>query len=306
MQDLTSSPLGCLFLLEVDSMGLTPETLADPGVCFRLAATELTILDRNISDNPSIVAEVLERGKALVSLARLVVEYPGTAWWFESLDLGHQLWIAHEGNPPDTTIWTLPNNPPDMWERYAQKPRSHQYTSTVYGNEVSILVSNDERAGDFRWGFPLECWELQIHSDLRVYEVHGPNDWHELCVRYPARGRIAGREEDRVVPNWGAAAEDWDSVHLSFGGLLTCEQRLYESDGQWSKHETWHAETTYWFTRVEATSRRLPNHNQTYGPDWMDNSGLHLDSIFTTLRASENLTMGQQCKGDNNGPLQKL
>ena len=46
-----------------------------------------------------------------------------------------------------------------------------------------------------------------------MFEIHGPADWHDLCVRYPAKGT----EDDRLVPNWGAVAEEWDGVHLSIG-----------------------------------------------------------------------------------------
>ena len=280
VQDLIDSPLGCLFLMDVHSMNLAPEALAEPGASFRLAAWAIGILDRNNSlENPYIVAEVLERGKALAPFARSVIEHPASSWWFADLDLAHQVWIAHEGVPPDPRGWTPPSSPPDRWERHAQKPSSSQYTSTSQVGEVSILVSHDERAGDFRWKVPLECWNLQIHSKVRVYEVHGPRDWHELCVKYPSTGFDGGRDGDWLVPDWGAAALDWDAVHLSFGGLLTCEQRVYELNGRWSKHETWHAESTSWFTSIDTSANRLPDHYNTPRPDLMEDSGLRLRSL---------------------------
>ena len=55
----------------------------------------------------------------------------------------------------------------------------------------------------------------------------GAEDWHQLCVRYPAKRRDGG-----LTVNWGSAARDWDGVHLSLGGLLSGEQaRLRISSG---------------------------------------------------------------------------
>ena len=162
------SPLGCLFLLEVDAIGLMPEDLANPQTCFGLAYGDLLTLDRNNSSgNPFIVAEVLERGRALAPLARSIVEHPGTSWWFAGLDLNQQLWVAHGDASPDTRSWTPPTSPPDRWERYAQKPRGYQRTSTLYDNEVSILVSEGMRGGDFMGNAPLTCWHLQVHSECK-------------------------------------------------------------------------------------------------------------------------------------------
>ena len=279
VQAMIDSPLGCLFLLDVDAIGLTPEALAAPGTCFWLAAEEISLLDvNNSSGNPFIVAEVLERGKALAPLARAVVEHPGTSWWFADLDLTHQVWIAHYGVPPDTKGWTPPSSPPDRWERYAQKPRGIQYTSTIQSTESSLLISNDARAGDFMWKVPLECWNLQVHSEVRVYEIHGPRDWHELCVKYPATGSINEDQVNRLVPDWGAAASDWDAVHLSFGGLLTCEQRVYDVGGDWTKHGTWHAEMTFWLTSIDTSANRLPDHYGANRPAVLGDSGVVLRS----------------------------
>ena len=303
VDDLVHSPLGCLFLLEVHSRGLTLEALADPQVCFWLADGDILTLDRNNSSgNPFIVAEVLERGRELEHLARLIVEHPSMSWWFEPMDLNQQLWVAHDDVPPDTRNWTPPKSPPNTWERYAQKPYSHQCTSTLYGNEVSILVSNDMRGGDFMGGLPLACWHLQVDSDVQVYEVHGPRDWHDLCVKYPATGFTGSQDEDRLVPDWGAAALDWDAVHLSFGGLLTCEQRVYESDGNWSKHETWHIEGTYWFTGIETSANRLPDHYRTPRPDvLMGDSGLRLRSMQWPLPYESGGSASLLTADDNSG-----
>ena len=64
---------------------------------------------------------------------------------------------------------------------------------------------------------------------------------------YPARGS----DDDRLVPDWGAASADWDAVHLSLGGLLAGDQNRRESPEGWSMHEFWHTETTFWLLGLD-------------------------------------------------------
>ena len=170
--------------------------------------------------------------------ARALIEHPIPAWWFDDVDLRAQAWLSIHGTldkfiygtPPDTMAWRRPGNPSRPWERYAQKPYGNQNTSTLHGPYLtSELLACDERVGDYRCEFPLAWWSICFLEDVRVFEIHGPADWHDLCVRYPARGT----EDDRLVPNWGAVSEEWDGVHLSLGGLLTAEQNRFESPAGW-------------------------------------------------------------------------
>ena len=36
--------------------------------------------------------------------------------------------------------------------------------------------------------FPLAWWTMRFLEEVRVFEIHGPADWYDLCVRYPAKG----------------------------------------------------------------------------------------------------------------------
>ena len=280
VEGLLTSPLGCLFLLQVDALDITPDVITRPDICFREAAADVHIIDRNTGINTEVVAEVLGRGADLAPLARSILEHAGSSWWFDSIDLDHQVWVSIGHSPLETAHWTTPQSPAHSWERYAQKPIGNQCTSNMYGDTSSLLISYEERAGDMYAEFPLECWALRVLSEVRVFEIHGPEDWHRLCVTYPAYGRAGdGRDETRLVPDWGAAARDWDCVHLSFGGWLLCEQRRYEQDGQWSQHELWHCESTFWLNAISSQSRRLPDHEHTQGPVWLGRSELRLDSM---------------------------
>ena len=89
--------------------------------------------------------------------------------------------------------------------------------------------------------------ETSNTPSVRVFEVHGPEDWNRLCVRYPAKGTKDGPPDPEwLVPDWGAAAAEWDGVHVSLGGLLTTEQVRYESTGGVSMLLFTESELTYW------------------------------------------------------------
>ena len=270
VEDLLNSLVGCAFLVTLDETGLSPEDLRDPGVSLRMAATSAESVSRYGPDYDLVASElpILARKKA--AQARDVIEHPGAAWWFDDIDLYAQTWLSIHGTldkfiygtPPDTMAWHQPQNPSRPWERYAQKPLSNQITSTQYGPHLtSQLIAYDERVGDCLCEFPLAWWSVRFLEELRVFEIHGPSDWHNLCVKYPAMGT----EDDRLVPNWGAVAEEWDGVHLSFGGLLTAEQNRYESPAGWTMLDAWHAEQTYWFRALKTETERQPDFEEGMG-----------------------------------------
>ena len=264
VEEILRSPIGCEFLLSVEASGLSPVEAGIPRNSLWLAAGAVDELEWWREDHVETVADALEHGERLRVLARAVLEHPATAWWFAPLDPQHQVWISHDKGPPDTANWQRPNSPPDRWERYAQKPGTgqYQYTSTLIGEDTSLFVAVDDRVGDFNlWSLPFEAWEIFVPNDVQVFEVHGPADWNRLCVRYPAAGVTDGPpDKEWLVPDWGAAAEDWDGVHLSLGGLLTAEQVRYQSEDGVSMLNFWQAEQTYWLRGFVSNARRLPDH----------------------------------------------
>ncbi len=286
VRDLLNSPVGCAFLISVEMNGLTPEDVSDPETSINRAAFTIEQVRRHTYYHEAAVSGVLEMGKSMQSQARALIEHPGVAWWFEPVGLNRQAWLSIYGTldkfiygtPPNTDRWSCPQNPSSRWERYAQKPLSNQHTSTLYGPCLtSQLIAYDQRVGDHYCDFPLAWWAMRFPQDVRVFEIHGPSDWHDLCVQYPARGT----EDDRLVPNWGAISEEWDGVHLSFGGMLTTEQGRYESSVGWTMLESWQAEQTYWLRNLEVDSKRLSDYDRTVAegpegydfPDFLDEDG---------------------------------
>ena len=269
--DLLSSIVGCAFVAALDESGLTPDDVADPKTSLRMAAASADLVDIYRSDYDLTAPGVLDLARGKAAQARALIEHPGTAWWFDDVNLRAQAWLSIHGTldkfiygtPPDTMAWRRPGNPSRPWERYAQKPYGHQITSTLHGPYLtSELLARDERVGDYRCQFPLAWWSMCFLEDVRVFEVHGPRDWHDLCVRYPARGT----KDDRLVPNWGAVSEEWDGVHLSLGGLLTAEQNRCESPAGWTMLNSWHAEQTFWLRPLKTETERRPDFDRGLGP----------------------------------------
>ncbi len=280
VEDLLNSLLGCDFLITLVENGLSPEDLADPKISLWLATVSAESVSIHNPDHKLLASELPTLAREKTAQARAVIEHPGTAWWFDDIDLNAQAWVSIYGTPykfiygtpPNTMGWQRPKNPSRRWERYAQKPVSNQITSTLYGPHLtSKLVGYDERVGDYMCEFPLAWWSMRFLEDVRVFEIHGPSDWHDLCVKYPAKGT----KDDRLVPNWGAVAEEWNGVHLSLGGLLTTEQNRYESPTGWSMLNSWHAEQTYWLRALSTETERQPDFNRGMGPPQIEGLRSH-------------------------------
>ena len=99
-------------------------------------------------------------------------------------------------------------------------------------------------------------WGIEVSSSARVFEIHRPDDWRRLVATYPhdvsrrhsgwelpgpnqhrsevaavasASAGSAARFDVRVaMPDWNRVAEDWDGVHLSWAGMLTCEGHVVD------------------------------------------------------------------------------
>lgn len=259
-----ASPFGCAFFATAGEFGYLPVDLADPAVSLLLAAQSVDLVEKWNADHEQAVETALGLAPILRPMVEATLANDGTAWWYEPLTPDRQVWVAHHGETPDPSEWRRPNSPPSRWERYAQKPSSLQYTTTLYygggtdNGYASLLIAYEERAGDL-WpqSWPLQCWRMRMPEDVKVYELNGPEDWHRLCVAYPAHDF----EDGRLVPDWGAASADWDGVHLGLGGLLSCEQNRRESAEGWSMHEFWHAETTHWLRALEVQCDRMPDYH---------------------------------------------
>ena len=251
---LIAAPAGRALLLIAARSRLDPAGIATPRKTLEFAALALAEVSRWRIDRPAALSQ-LERADPhrLQSLARALLTSPGAAWWFAPLERSRQVWLSHDGDPPLAERLVSPDGLPSSWERYAQKPANGFFTSTLIdgssGAGTALTVGTSDFADTIQSG-PIACWRLDAAPDARVFEIDGPEAWHALCARYPARG-----EDGRIVPDWSAVASDFDAVHLTLGGLLTTEQVRIDSPSGWSQHDGWDFEQTLWlhwkFTRAE-------------------------------------------------------
>ena len=252
---ILSSPMGCAFFVYAREEGWSPADLADPSVSFLLAVDAVEEISIYYSGHAAKVAALRAQAPSLRPMVQATLENPGIAWWYAPLDLDNQIWVSHERLPPDTEKWQRRGGPLQNFRAYC--------TSTLVGEYTSEMFACGYTCCDF-WGLlfqpdsRLHTWRIRFPARVRVYEVNDAADWHRLCVRYPARGV----DDDRLVPNWGAVATEWDGVHLTFGGLLSCEQARYEDASGWSMNQFWQIERTWWLNGIATVSERWRDYEE--------------------------------------------
>lgn len=121
---------------------------------------------------------------------------------------------------------------------------------------------------------------LRINDDARIYEMHRPEDWAQLCRRFPldvtAQRRhvwfeTTGRKGRWVIPDWARVAEEFDGIHVSLAGYLRSAGTVVDVGDASLVEETpslptasntddrtaslmagWNPDTTYWLNDVIA------------------------------------------------------
>ncbi len=137
------------------------------------------------------------------------------------------------------------------------------------------------------YGSSVSRWKLPVRPNARVFEIHRPVEWARLVITYPAPARgpeaweLPNRNQDHrdvkdllsiegqratrqairthLVPDWRAVADDFDGVHLSWAGLITCEGCITDlGDGDVAMLRYWFSERTLWLADVFGEPEPLP------------------------------------------------
>lgn len=289
-QALLASPVGCALILDLSANSHLPlEYFAQPKVSFWLAASAIDFMDPYSDGSHQYHQEWATRDAANhADLALQIVSHPAFAWWYEPVDLANQVWVSPRmphGPDPDPLVpfdskrWGKPAPPHPDYD--SPVPTSWQTTSTLRGastrqptappagappawapgGSTCQITAFAIGAADFICDFPLAAWQIRFHRKVRVHEINHPADWHALCLEYPHQAR-----DGRLLPNWPAVSEHWDGIHLTLGGMLSCEQARCAADGQWSMLQYWHAEQTHWLNPLQITGSRMPDVQRS--PQW--------------------------------------
>ena len=266
-KNLLSAPLGCAVIMDmVANENLELELFAEPLASFWLAASAVHFCDPRDPECTERRQMAIDLAQHHAALANDLVTSPAFAWWWADLDASSQIWVSPQmpngqNNPPEPAVpepfapeqWRTPRPSNDLWpDTYAQK------TSTLVGATTSDVMAYALYAGDHISAFPLAAWSVQFPPDVRVFEIHSPADWHALCQAFPRHA-----PDGRLVPAWERVAQRWDGVHLSLGGMLSCDGVPVYNGEEWSMMEFWHSEITRWLRRIEVSGTRLPAFERT-------------------------------------------
>lgn len=237
-----------LDVLETDSDACE----ADPAVLYELVLKCVVDLTPYSDDYRDRVRALATRAPTLRKDAHRLVSSPAAEGWFADIQRTQQVWIspASSAEAPDPSRF-VPNLSPFGGD--TPKPRAALWTATTVGSmpggwSLYLRIGEDGRPPPYR------LWRLEALPSARVFEIHGPDDWRALCLRYPGETR-----EGRLLPDWQAVARDWDGVHLSIGGLLTTQKVVVDAGGRRAQLDGWDSESTVWLRWSFGLVERLPD-----------------------------------------------
>jgi len=251
---MLATPAGRALLLTALDSGLAASEIVKLEIACELAACAVETVGRWRGDRADIF-DMLFRGRPeLEALANAALASPDAAQWFSPLDPTAQIWFSDDGTPPMPAAFEAPATP-SAWELYAQKCAGGLYTTTLVGQTSALHAVLAYGTGDMPARFQgalLTLFKLHIQPGVRVFEVDGPQAWHALCVRYPAKAA-----DGRLTPDWSRVAMDWHAVHITLGGVLLAEQVRTSSLEGWSEFDSWDFEQTLWLHCVFERAERL-------------------------------------------------
>jgi hypothetical protein len=224
-----------------------------------------------------------EVADALIPVAQAFSASPATRWWSSSLAHDRQRYVQHlasdhNDDPPhlsgaaallarwrsDTVederrAQDRPSDPAASWG-------GHWWSSPVLSSLVSTTRSLPGLGAvglalveDSLGWTEARCWPLAIRPGSRIYEIRGPGDWTELVARFPLDvtrsrrhdwWRATGWSGRWLVPDFTAAAADYDAVHLSVIGYLTAVGRALPVGDARTMLAGWDPDETWWLADV--------------------------------------------------------
>lgn len=260
------------------------DLLFDPVTATILASSAYADLDP-WSDLKSLQSWVLDQADGLRPLVTHLLGDPRTGWWNQSVDRENQLILTEL--PFNQLDWDVGPVSDPNWEVYAQRPIGGQVSST----EVNTSRQKPLRSGlqaelsvsgtDWHPVYPLNVTRMKVASDARIFEIAGPEDWHELVRRYGNQASYQGPDQNLwtssgvdhgLAPAWDHVSLDWDGVHATFFGWITSTFVPVASPTFVTTLWSWHSERTIWLRDVTVGHELLPD--QTSTPEYIRGASL--------------------------------
>ena len=260
LRELLRAPAGCLLLLKMAHVGMTPREAAEPPTALHLVAQAVGELSPWSVHHDRLVDLARREARHHLPLAHALVREPGIARWWAPLDRDRQVWMepASRAAFPTPEAFPTPTRPPTRWEHYAQKPERHVVTSTAAGDWTAQLAAIADGASDWTMICPARRKRVRVSPAARVAEIVTAEDWHALVITHGARsdpersfspdswrGQPWG-PNDGLIPDWRSVAREWDGVHLTTWAVLTATQVRIASDAGWTELWSREGEETTW------------------------------------------------------------
>lgn len=208
--------------------------------------------------------------RVLLPVARAVVVAPAAVWWPSPAALECQRyveWTDEHGCPPAVSgaAGQLASWRADVARHggaWWSTPRPSLLPATTRAlpglGAVGLGLVEDsfgcERAS---------CWPVRAVRPARVYEITGPGRWADLVRRYPLDAtwgrhaewqQVTGRDGTWLIPDFEAAASDFDAIHLSVTGYLLTAGRALAVGDAYTLLAGWDPDETYWLTNILTVS----------------------------------------------------
>lgn len=253
VSDLLRSRVGLGLLAHAEGTGRVEAVASDLGTAHCLAATAFA--DTSPFVDEGLGAWLAGRADGLRPVAERLVEAAGGVpeGWSAPVDTQVQRWAGTSSPMAPRRGLDLQHDRPTTaearggpWEAYAQLPTRWVVTD----GEVRDAVGR-QRSGSDEWdahglwdaavAAASDVHRWRIEAAVQVAVVDGPDDWAELCARYPGPAVDPGG----VSLAWDALAEDLDGVHLTLRGLVT-GTRPVDVDRAASRLWAWGSTGTRW------------------------------------------------------------
>jgi hypothetical protein len=203
---------------------------------------------------------------SLLPLALAVTAAPATTWWSSPVPLDRQRyveWTDDHGSPARLSgaagqLASWRNDvaaPSSEWWSTPRPTELATTTRTLAGlGAIGLCLVED--------GFGCEegrCWPVEATRQPRVYEITGPQQWIDLVGAYPLDVTQARRDDWRyladwhgtwLIPDFQAAASDYDAIHLSVAGYVGTAGHALIIDGARTLLAGWDPDETYWLTDI--------------------------------------------------------